>query len=238
MSRRPFRLWSVSFARVSARGVNAFARSRFIRLSALLVICLAVPAAADSPPSTPVMQIQEDWEVVVGEPSPDENLPQLYVVTTPTGGLDGQYSVFEINNLLLPDFYGGGLQFQTWWGDQATGEAHHSNYSSLSSNGETITFTVRLRAWGDGNVSFRIQNGVSTTWGTFGANNSLRIVRDCGVSDLTGYNPEKSAKFSRVGSGRGRVTKFKIKQVRYYDANGNLLSTDSTERDAQIDEPT
>lgn len=206
-----------------------------MRLAALLALCFSPPASGFDTP--PVMQIQEDWEVVVGEPSPEENLPQLYVVSTPTGNLDNQYSVFEINNLLLPDFYGGGLQFQTWWGDQATGEAHHTNYSSLSSNGETITFTVRLRAWGDGNVSFRIQNGQSTTWGAFGASSSLRLVRDCGLSTLSGYNPESSAKYSRVGSGRGRIQTFRIKQVRYYDASGNLLSTDNTSRDAQIDEP-
>lgn len=140
-----------SFALLAVRDAAVIVRSRFVRLAALLALCVA--PLANGFDSGPVMQIQEDWEVVVGEPSPDENLPQLYVVSTPTGNLDGQYSVFEINNLLLPDFYGGGLQFQTWWSDQATGEAHHSNYSSLSSNGETITFTVKLRAWGDGNVS-------------------------------------------------------------------------------------
>jgi hypothetical protein len=228
------RSWS-SVLHGAWRFAAATAGSRLLRIAAVVALCLTPPAHAFV--GATVMRIEEDWEVVVGEPSPDENLPQLYVVTTPTGNVDGQYSVFEINNLLLPDFYGGGLQFQTWWGDQATGEAHHSNYSSLASNGETITFTTRMRAWGDGTISFRIQNGQSTTWGAFGNNNSLRIVRDCELSDLSTYNPESSAKFSRVGSGRGRITTFRIKQVRYYDANGNLISTDNTTRDAQIDEP-
>lgn len=210
--------------------------SRFVRLAAVLALCLTPPVSGYT--TGPVMRIEEDWEIVIAEPSPEENLPQLYVVTTPTGNTDGQYSVFEINNLLLPDYYGGGLQFQTWWGDQATGEAHHSNYSSLTTAGETINFSTRMRAWGDGNVSFRVQNGTSTTWGSFGLNNSLRIVRWCGLYNLSSYDPESSAKFSRVGSGRGRVQAFRIKQVRYYDNDGNLLSTDNTIRDAQLDEPT
>jgi hypothetical protein len=235
MSRRPSAGLFGSFAPVAVQQLAVIARSRSVRLVALFALCLTPPARAFD--SGPVMRIEEDWEIVVGEPSPDENLPQLYVVSTPSGSIDGQYSVFEINNLLLPDFYGGGLQFQTWWGDQATGEAHHTNYSSLSTNGETITFTVRLRAWGDGNVSFKVQNGQSTTWGAFGNNSSLRLVRDCGLSTLSSYTPESSAKYSRVGSGRGRIQTFRIKQVRYYDANGNLLSTDDTDRDAQIDEP-
>lgn len=211
---------------------------RGLQLAAVLALCFALPAGAfDGGSGTPAMKVEEDWEIVVGEPSDDEVLPQLYVVTTPTGALDGQYSVFEINNLLLPDFYGGGLQFQTWDGDLPTGEAHHSDFAALATPGETITFTVSMKVQG-GSLRFRVKNGQSTTWGTFGANNELSINQSSNVNDLSGYNPEKSAKFSRVGSGRNRVTSFRLKQVRYYDGNNNLLSTDQTVRDAQIDEPT
>jgi len=223
----------VGSLRVLSRRLVTSARSRWVQLSAVMLVCLAPSANAyQSPTAT---KIEEDWEIQIGEPSPDEVLPQLYVVTTPTGDLSGQYSVFEINNLLLPDFYGGGLQFQTWWGDQATGEAHHSDYKALSTNSETITFTVSMRAL-EGSLHFGVKNGTSTTWGDFGANPTLSIVQPSDVSDLSGYNPESSARFSRVGSGRGRVTKFTLKQVRYYNGT-TLLSTDTTSRDAQIDEP-
>lgn len=223
----------VGSLRAVSRRLVTSARSRWVQLSAVMLLCLAPSASAfQSPAAT---KIEEDWEIQIGEPSPDEVLPQLYVVTTPTGDLSGQYSVFEINNLLLPDFYGGGLQFQTWWGDQATGEAHHSDYKALSTNAETIKFTVSMRVLG-GSLYFRVKNGTSTTWGDFGSNPTLRIVQPSNVSDLSGYNPENSAKFSRVGSGRGRVTKFTLKEVRYYDGT-TLLSTDTTSRDALIDEP-
>jgi len=219
--------------RAVSRRLLTATRSRWVRYSAVLLLCLAPNAGAFD--STSVTKIEEDWEVQIGEPSPDEVLPQLYVVTSPTGNLDGQYSVFEINNLLLPDFYGGGLQFQTWWGDQATGEAHHSDYKALSTASEAIKFTVSMRVL-DGNLYFRVKNGTSCAWGDFGSNPTLRIAQPSNVADLSGYNPESSARYSRVGSGRGRVTKFTLKQVRYYNGT-TLLSTDTTSRDAQIDEP-
>lgn len=233
MSEGPCAHFLAGPVRAVSRHLLTAARSRWVRLSAVLLLCLAPSAGAFD--AQPVTKIEEDWEIQIGEPSPDEVLPQIYIVTTPTGDLDGQYSVFEINNLLLPDFYGGGLQFQTWWGDQATGEVHHSDYAALSTTGETVTFTVSMRVL-DGNLYFRVKNGNSATWGAFGADPTLRIAQPSNVSDLSGYNPEKSARFSRVGSGRGRVTKFVLKQVRYYNGT-TLLSTDTTPRDAQIDEP-
>lgn len=203
-------------------------------MTAVMAVCLAPHVWAD--PGQPVMKVEEDWEVVIGEPNSDEIAPQLYVVTTPTGNLDGQYSVFEINNVTLPDFYGGGLQFQTWWDDQATGEAHHNNFSALSSAGETIKFTVSMRI-SSGGISYRVKNGVSQTWGTFGASPSLRIWQPSELSNLAGYDPDKSARLSRVGFGRGRVTSFTLKTIRYYDGSNNLQNTDTTARDALVEEP-
>ena len=72
-----------------------------------------------------------------------------------------QYSVFEINNLLLPDFYGGGLQFQTWDGETPTGERHHDDFTALSTTGDTITFTVSMKLTG-GVLRFKVKNGQST----------------------------------------------------------------------------
>jgi hypothetical protein len=235
MSRRLSVASQGGLVRGANRRISAAAGSRIVQLAVIFTLCLAVPAGAVVGPS--VAKVEEDWEIIVDDPSPDEVLPQLYVVTSPTGNITGQYSVFEINNLLLPDFYGGGLQFQTWSGEQATGEAHHSNFNAFSTAGETITFTVSMRLSSFGDMIFKVKNGQSTTWGAFGENNSLRISESSTVSDLSGYDPEQSARLSRVGSGRNRVTAFRIKQIRYYDVYNNLLATDSTVRDAQIDEP-
>jgi hypothetical protein len=211
-------------------------KSRWCHLALILGLCLTPPVGASDGDGDSINKIEEDWEIIIGEPSEDEILPQLYVVTTPTDNTHGVYSVFEINNLLLPDFYGGGLQLQTWSNNVPTGEAHHEGFKALATSGETITFTVRMRIL-EGDLRFRVFNGNSTTWGSFGQNYSLWLKVPTDLNDLSSYNPDNSAKFSRVGSGRGRVTQFRLKKVRYYHDN-TLKSTDETPRDAQIDEPT
>ena len=46
------------------------------------------------------------------------------------------------------------------------------------------------------------------------------------VNNLNGYSPETSVSNSAVTYGAYRVVKLRIKQVRYYDADNNLISTD------------
>jgi hypothetical protein len=205
-------------------------------LAAVLGVCLMQTAGAFQ--GATIVKIEEDWEVVIGDPDTDSISPQLYVVTTPTADISGLYSVFEINNLLLPNFYGGGLQFQTWVDDVAVGETHHSNYSAFATSGETVTFTVGLRVYpGDGLMRFRVKNGQSQTWGAFGSSPSLTIYEQSDLQNLSSYSPDKSAYYSRVGFGGNRVQKMVIKQVRYYDSNLNLVATDNTERDATAENP-
>ena len=207
---------------------------RVCQLALVLGLCLAQPAGASSPSAT---TIEEDWEIVIGDPDSDAIAPQLFVVTSPNGGIDGLYSVFEINNLSLPDFYGGGLQFQTWIGEDSVGECHENNFNSLSTAGETITFTVRMSLHTDsGYLSFRIKNGQSQTWGAFGTSNELRLFEQTNLTDLNGYSPDASAYYSRVGFGGTRVTKMVLKEVRYYQGS-TLILTDSTVRDATVENP-
>jgi len=196
-------------------------------LLALCACCLAPPAGADG--NVPITSIEEDWEIEIGAPDPEQISPQLFVVTTPTGNLNGVHAVFEINNLNLPDFYGGGLQFQGWLGEDPFAECHHGSFGALCHAGEVITFTTELRST-EGNTQLQVKNGHSETWGSFGEGNSLRIVASGQGTSLDGYSPEASVHYSRVGFGGNRVKRFVLKQVRYFH-NQTLVFTDAAVRD-------
>lgn len=216
------------------RGAAPFRSAlRLIQCAILAALCFAHPASAQLalPVSTvqTVNAIEEDWEFEVGDPNSDEILPQIFVVTSPRGDLTGKHAVFEINNLLLPDFYGGGLQFQTWDGDVAIGEKHHDNFSALATSGEQVKFTVRMQTK-DGKVQFQIKDGESSTWGAFGQDSALSLAHSTDLVDLSGYSPDTSVRYSRVGFGGNRVNRLVLKVVRYY-ADTTLLLTDSNERD-------
>lgn len=229
-------LWSRvrSFASSSGKlgSVVCGRKARLLQLAAVFGLCLAQSVSGFTGPD--ISKVEEDWVIEIGEPNADEVSPQIFVVSTPSGTLDGKHAVFEINNLVLPNFYGGGLQFQTWNGETNIGECHHSNFNALATQGEQITFTLKMRVT-DGQVTFNVLNGHSTTWGDFGGD-SLKLSHNSDVSDLTGYSPDKSVKFAKVGFGGNRVTKFVLKEVRYYYL-GNLVTTDTTERDVLAANP-
>lgn len=189
--------------------------------------CIIQPSLAYEGGPT-ITRIEEDWQIEVGVPSPEEVAPQIFIVTSPTGNLDGAHAVFEINNLSLPDFYGGGLQFQLWDSDFNVAESHHNDFAALAEEGEQITFTVRMRIH-ENQLRFQILNGQSTTWGTFGDGEDLKLNRSTDLTHLGDYTPEKSTEFSRVGFAGHRVRKLVLKQVRYY-SYGVLVNTDTTER--------
>lgn len=193
---------------------------------AFTLLLAGVPTSAQAP-ATPITKVEEDWELVVGEPDPDNNAPQVFIVNTPTDNLNGSYAVFEINNLSLPDYYGGGLQLQSWWGETNTSNIHHSSLRTLATTGESITFTTQMRVQ-DGQIRYRVKDGVSTTWGAFGGT-SLTITRWTNLSDLSGYSPETSATNSRVGFSGNRVQKLELKRVRYYSGL-DLVSTQELSR--------
>jgi hypothetical protein len=196
-------------------------------LTLAFACCLAPGAVAES--DLTITAIEEDWEIEIGTPAADQISPQIFVVNTPTGNLNGAHAVFEINNLNLPDFYGGGLQFQGWVGEDPFAECHHDSFGALWHEGEVVTFTTSMRAT-DGIMHFQVANGNSETWGTFGEGNSLRIVAGGQAESFAEYSPEASVHFSRVGFGGNRVKRFVLKKVRYYHQQ-TLVATDDTERD-------
>jgi hypothetical protein len=197
-------------------------------LSAIICAGFAVQPLQGDEGSPVITRIEEDWVLKLGTPNADEIAPQVFIVTTPTGHLDGLHSVFEINNLSLPDFYGGGLQLQIWNGELNMDESHHDCFAALAEPEEQVTFTVQMRAW-DGNLRVKVINGQSTTWGAFGADDTLKVSTECNLPFLSQYDPAKSAEFSRVGFAGHRVKKLALKEVRYYSF-GALVNTDTAER--------
>jgi hypothetical protein len=197
-----------------------------VQVALLGLLCFVPAAGAGDLPT--IDRVEEDWLIQIGVPSFDETAPQISIVNSPSGELSGKYAVFEINNLTLPDFFGGGLQLQTWSGDWNLAACHHPNVNTLALTGEQITFTTAM-AVADGNLQFEVLNGQSQTWGPFGASGALKLSVTSPVSNLSGYSPNISTKYSRVSFASNRVQKLVLKQVRYF-SNGNLVTTDTNSR--------
>ena len=199
---------------------------RLTSLLALALICQIASATAQSPP-TAVFSVQEDWELVVGDPDPVSNAPQVTCVISPVGNVDSLHAAFELNHQTEPAYEAGGLQLQVWEGEQHLNTKWFPEHNQLGTDDEVVQWTQQLVLVG-GELTFEVTAGESTTWGSFGG--KLRTTVGSTLANLDEYDPEVSVANSGVGFAGNRVVSLVLKRVRWYAADGALLTEDATPR--------
>jgi hypothetical protein len=173
-----------------------------------------------------VVIVEEDWEVVMAEPEPTDAAPQITCTISPYQHLNNMYGVVEINHKTLPYWAGGGVHLQTWVGDYNLTRKDIENNAKLSTSGEVVNWTSRMRI-SDGSLRFSIINGNSTTWGTFGGSSTLWSSYGSSLTNLDSYSPEFSVQNSGIGFASNRVRSLTLVRVRYTLADGTVLTDDS-----------
>ena len=213
----------LSDLRAAARRILA----RIMRWLIVATTCLtaASPVAADGPP---IVRVEEDWRVEVGTPAPEDHAPQIVTVLSPVGNLEREHSVFELNHATYPDYTAGGMQLQRWYRDSISGYGSTPQQQKLYHANEVVTFTSLMQI-DDGHIEFRIENGTSQSWATFGSNGYLKSQTSTGLQNLNAYSPHVSVVNSRVAFASHRVRKLVLTKIRYYSAEG-LFATDDTPR--------
>lgn len=191
--------------------------------AALVLAGIAGTARGDSP--TPnIIAVEEDWELVVGDPSLENSAPQVTCVISPVGSVDSLYAAFEINHQTQPTFEAGGLQLQVWNGEQHLSTCQFHEHGAMHTAGETVTWTQQLILQG-GTLTFVIAAGDSTTWNNFGG--VLRATVGSTLPNLNGYSPEVSASKSGVGYAANRVSSLVLKRIRWYSELGLVAEDDN-----------
>jgi hypothetical protein len=216
---------------------NAF-RAAIVRISTrrivrrtlftLALAALALSLDANSARGQVIVEVQEDWELVIADPDANSAGPQITCVISPYTHVTGLYAALELNQQTHPHYIPGGVQLHTWDGECILESENFPSDAVLSTQGETIQWTQRM-AIVHGQIVFDTDSGVSETWGNFGANGHLWISRESPVENLNSYSPDVSVENSGIGYAANRVERLVLKQVRYYTASG-LHSTDTTER--------
>jgi hypothetical protein len=175
--------------------------------------------------SPQVVQVEEDWELVVHNPDSGNVAPQVTCTISPNLHLNGLYSTFELNHKTVPAFAGGGLHLQTWVGEHNLTRKSHSNSDALASSGETVSWTSRMSVQSNA-MTFAIVNGSSTTWGTFGTGTTLTSSYGTSLTNLNSYSSQLSVQNSGVGFAANRVSSLVLKRVRYTLSDGTVLTDD------------
>jgi hypothetical protein len=188
------------------------------------LVATASPAQADGP----VDRVEEDWRVEVALPDADGQAPQIVTVLAPVDSVAGPHCVFELNHATQPNYRAGGMQLQSWTGEQLTESRNFPDCKLLYTPSEVITFTVVMSVE-NGVLKYEVVNGHSSTWGDFGGQGYLKTSIAVNVDNLDEYNLNTSINNSMVGFASHRVQKFSRTKVRLF-SDEEVVGTDTTER--------
>ncbi len=167
--------------------------------------------------SDSVVRVEQDWRLVLNEPNDDVESPQLHTYQSLTTGTKPVYVQVCWNYHEYPDFVPGGVQIQLWYGDQLLLD-RSVTLEPLSAPDETITWTQVLEINGS-DVSFRIVDGQSATWGAFGGGD-MQIEVTTTIPNLDGCTTQASVDESLITYGSNRVESLTITEVRRYRSGG------------------
>jgi hypothetical protein len=201
--------------------------TRLVLLAASLVLFNTTQAAT----AQSVVSVEEDWELVLGEPDQNVCGPQVVTTMSPFNNINDTFFTLEINHRSAPYWTAGGLSIHQWSGEWRIQSYDRADRSVMDTDNETVTWTQMLDVnnLNAGQLTFQIKNGNSTTWGPFGYSGMFKLHTNWGVMNLNGYTPDVSVAQSGVAFAGNRVQSLKIKQIRLTLDNGQVL-TDSTER--------
>jgi len=193
-----------------------------------LLVAATLMGVASTGRADDIVRVEEDWELVLGNPDANSVGPQVVTTMSPRDGIDGTFFTMEINHRSAPTWTPGGISIHRWYGDWRMSSYDRADRSVMTTNGESITWTQALY-FDNGQLTYKVFNGSSTTWGAFGYSGLVRLSCSYGATHLNTYTPDLSVSQSGAAFAGNRVKTLKIKTVRKTRSNGQV-ETDDTER--------
>lgn len=184
----------------------------------LVIACTHAPMSLLEASDPSIVRIEEDWELLVTTPETSSNSPQVTCAMSADATDESDYMSFELNYQSQPSYAIGGLHLHAWAGDYLRGSTHTQSERPVQDSDEQISWT-QCMAVSDGQLTYEITNGVSTTWGSFGTG-ELKLIVPTDRTDLHNYRVEWSLSGSGVGFGANRVSAFRLTKARFFTDTG------------------
>jgi len=192
------------------------------------VLCAVACGGSSLASAWDIVHVEEDWELIIGEPDPNTAGPQVACSMSPFSNVSDTYFTTEINHRSVPWWAPGGISIHQWSGDWRVQSFDRADRSTMQTNDEVVRWTQSLDI-ANGVLTFQIRNGTSTTWGPFAYTNMVRLQTSWGVNSINGYSPDVSVANSGVAFAANRVTSLRLVQVRATLSDGSVV-TDTTTR--------
>jgi len=188
----------------------------------LALLALPVPCAAQQ---ATIIKIEEDWQMVVHQPDPATNSPQVTFFVSPSVETESTYFQLQLN-YAADDFYDeGGFHVAAVDQGGIIDEARSHTRATLSTDGDTISWTSVMASL-NGKLLFAVKDGNSTQWGAFGGPEYLVRIPGTPHVDLANYHHSQSLNSVDVGFGGNRVSCITLKQVRLFYSDGHVSTVD------------
>jgi hypothetical protein len=200
----------------------------------LATFALAGTVGLGQTSSPTIDQVEEDWQVAIGTPSPAEVGPQLTTCMSPVSDGSTPFFALDMNYHDYPSYQAGGIEAAVISNTDGSVQDYSTQGEGvLQTANETITWTQRM-SLSSGTATYTVVNGQSTTWGTFGQGYDLDPISfTTAVTSLASYSPATSVAKSGAGWQSNRVSQMTLVRVRYY-SGGRLISTDTTSRSVDL----
>jgi hypothetical protein len=182
-----------------------------------MTLCAATDAWAQS--STKVVAIEEHWELQLGQPDADTSAPQITMVVSPDRDIEAMHFLFTLNHINVPEYQPGGMQVQVWDNTNLVGSAAAGS-GALSHDAEVVRWVQRM-SLEDNTLHFKILNGESDTWGTFGGDD-LSLSEPTSLSSLNRYRPSVSLAESQVNYAENRVVSLTLTKLVWVTEDGEV----------------
>lgn len=170
---------------------------------------------ADDP--KPIYYVEEHWELVLGDPDPLTNSPQVSFFVFPDSRDDSRYFELQMNYAADPggeaDAYSGGGFRVTSVVDGIPHQHRRSeSHQRWTSDQDRIRWTSVVAAYDD-QWRFAIKNGSGDDWGNFGGPEYLVELPAASDSGLAFYHPKVSVSNVDIGFGKNRVQSIRLRGV-------------------------
>lgn len=202
------------------------AASSWRKYLASLGFCFAAFLSTGGLQAQDLVRVEEDWQLVVGEPDANSCGPQVACTMSPFSHIDDTYFTLEINHRSVPYWSPGGITLHQWFGEGQVQSMERPDRSVMQSNDETVTWTQVLYVTG-GNLVFKIEDGTSSTWGPFGYTGNLKLHANWGSDNINEYTPDVSVSRSGVAFASNRVKSLKILRIRGTLSDGSSATDDT-----------
>ncbi len=189
----------------------------------IAIVLAAAPCCGEQPSS--IYKIEEDWEMVIHEPDPANNSPQVTFFTSPSVNLDDCYFQLQMNFAAEEGFSSGGFRVGAFVDEVPVDEERSRVRGVLAWDGDKVEWTSAMAVI-EGQLYYALKNGHGLQWGTFGGPEFLVSMPNGTLTDLSKYSAQRSLENVDIGFGSNRIQSIRLKRVRLIYTDGHTKTID------------